>query len=71
MRSKAGTPLWASSTVLPSLYALSSSMMGSLTVVKAKCLSELLESAGRGISIFDQPVTSELEPSSEPAWQLR
>jgi len=54
---KAERPMPSSDTVLPSLYALSSSMIGSISVLQAKCISELLESLTAGINIWGEAMT--------------
>lgn len=54
---KAEKPLPSSETVLPSLYALSSSMIGSISVLQAKCISELLESLTAGINVWTEAMT--------------
>jgi hypothetical protein len=50
-------PLPASSTVLPVMYSLSSSMIGSISVLQAKCISELLETLGNGCNVFVEGMT--------------
>ena len=45
-------PLPASGTVLPVMYSLSSSMIGSISVLQAKCISELLETLGNGVNVW-------------------
>jgi len=54
---KAGAPLPGSGALLPSAYALSSSMIGSISVLQAKCISELLECMGNGIGVWDEWMT--------------
>ena len=45
-------PLPGSATVLPVMYSLSSSMIGSISVLQAKCISELLETLGNGVNVW-------------------
>jgi len=56
-RGKGGRELPHTATVLPVLYALSSSMIGSISVLQAKCISELLETLSGGTNIWDSGMT--------------
>lgn len=52
-----GRELPHTATVLPVLYALSSSMIGSISVLQAKCISELLETLSGGTDIWGSGMT--------------
>ena len=56
-RDKEGRPLPHTATVLPVLYALSSSMIGSISVLQAKCISELLETLSGGENVWRSGMT--------------
>ena len=52
-----GRALPRTATVLPVLYALSSSMIGSISVLQAKCISELLETLSGGENVWRSGMT--------------